>query len=327
MSDKKAATISRSGELATLAQGQSPAAAYLLGLRSESSRYAMARKLDKAAGELAPGATWDTFPWEQLQAVHVQALMSKWAATYSPSYCNTILAAIRGVAREANDLDLIDAKRLRLIEKVKRVSGGSTDPAGRYVAAGERTALMQAALDDPSSAGRRDAAILASAYPGGLRRSEIAGLQRENVTDGDGLIMLAVLGKGRKRRQVPLDNGGADAIRDWLVVRGTEPGPLFWRGRKGGRLSKGSSLSSQAIYDVLARLAKRAGVKALVPHDLRRSVASDCLDQGDAVAVARLLGHASTATTAKYDRRGQRAVNKLQAGLHIAYERRGLGLS
>ena len=324
MSDKLTVTEAI-GELAT-AGALSPAAAYLLALRSESSRYAMARKLDKAARELGgDGGTWDTFPWEQLQPVHVQGLMSKLAASYSPAYCNTILAAIRGTMRAANDAGLVDDRTLRLIEKVRRVAGGSSEPAGRYVASGERTALMQAALDDQSDTGARDAAILACAYPGGLRRAEIAGLRRENVTTDGDLVILAVTGKGRKRRSVPLDNGGAGALADWLAVRGDGAGPLFWRGKRGSRLCAGLGLSSQAVYDILARLAKRAGVAALVPHDLRRSVASDGLDQTDAVAVARLLGHASTVTTAKYDRRGERAVRKTAAALHIAYtKRRGI---
>jgi len=322
-------------DLATMALDR-PAAAYLVSLSSPLSRYQMSKRLDKAARELQMSkrldkgcsgpflyrASWDTAPWCRLEAGQVQELTTGLAGRYSASYVNTILMAIRGVVRASNDLGLMDAEAMALILRVKPVAGGPVQGvAGRYVAAPERDRLMQAALDDPTDAGRRDGAILACAYPGGLRRSEIAGLQREDVVlDGD-LVVLTVLGKGRKKRRVPLDGGGAHVLRDWLVVRGSAPGPLFCRGLRFGHLVMGSGLTPKSVGGIIGRLAVRAGVKKLTPHDLRRTVASDGLDRTDAVTVARLLGHASTQTTAKYDRRGDRAVLKVAAGLAIAYER------
>lgn len=300
-----------------------PAARYLLSLRSQASRYQMTRKLAKVAGMLGgEGASWQTFPWEQLRAVHVSSLVAALAETYSPAYTNTILAAVRGTMAQAHDMGLIDDKAARLIAKVPTLRGGSVDPCGRYVDPEERAALMTACLADETPAGRRDAAIVACAYPGGLRRAEIAGIQRESVTDDGDLVTLMVAGKGRKVRHVHIGNGGASAIRDYLTARGPADGPLFWRGVRGGRLLEGKGISSQGIYDILQKRANEAGLSALMPHDLRRTTASDLLDVADAVTVAAHLGHASVTTTAKYDRRQETAKRRAAGLLTIAYEAR-----
>lgn len=181
---------------------------------------------------------------------------------------------------------------------------------------------MEECLQDPSPVGRRDAAILACGYPGGMRRTEIAYLLRENLTDDGETVTIKIIGKGRKERVVYLDNGGADALRDWLTVRGNDPGWLFWASRRGGHVVPAHGMSPQSVYEMVKKRAAGAGVRDLGPHDLRRTTASDMLDIADAVTVAGYLGHASTNTTAKYDRRGERARRKAAQGLHIPYSRR-----
>lgn len=323
MSDTNGAlTVQNGGELATLARESNPAAMYLLSLRSASSIYGMGRKLTKAAAMLSgysSGVSWQTFPWAQVRAVHLEGIVSVLAAEHSPAYANIVRAAIRGVMTKAHDLELIDDKTERLIRKVKMVKGESTDPAGRYVPTGERNAIMATCTADTTGAGRRDAAIVSCGYPGGLRRAEIAGLQRQDVIDEGELVIVHLTGKGRKKRTVPFDNGGAEAIRWYLAIRGNEPGALFWRGHKGGKLDHGQGLTPQAVYGILKKRASQAGVRVLVPHDLRRTTASDLLDTSDTVTAARYLGHANESTTGKYDRRGDRAVRRASGGLHIAF--------
>jgi integrase len=299
---------------------KNPAALYLLSLRSATGRYQMMRKLQKVA-RMFGGESWQSFAWASLDSVHVNAIITKLAQDYKPSYVNTILAALRGVMEIAYDHLLIGESTYRLIKKVKRVQGGETEPTGRYIPSGERTALMEICLSDSSPAGFRDAAILVCAYPGGLRRAEIAGLNREDIIDGDALT-LKVRGKGKKNRSVFMDNGGADALRDWLTLRGSEDGPLFFAGRKGGSLIEGQRITGQSVYEMLKRRAVEAGIRDLGTHDFRRTTASDLLDISDAVTCAGYLGHSSTNILKIYDRRDERARKKAAQGLHISYRQR-----
>jgi site-specific recombinase XerD len=74
------------------------------------------------------------------------------------------------------------------------------------------------------------------------------------------------------------------------------------------------------VYDRLRHLADRAGVAASSPHDCRRSLAGDLLDVGvDLATVQALLGHASPATTVRYDRRGEHAVRQAATRVHVPY--------
>jgi integrase len=70
-------------------------------------------------------------------------------------------------------------------------------------------------------------------------------------------------------------------------------------------------LSASAVRDIVVKRATQAQVADLSPHDFRRTVAGDLLDNDvDIVTVQKLLGHASVQTTASYDRRGERAKKK-----------------
>ncbi|MBE3116479.1 tyrosine-type recombinase/integrase [Candidatus Bathyarchaeota archaeon] len=88
-------------------------------------------------------------------------------------------------------------------------------------------------------------------------------------------------------------------MSDWLAIRGSETGPLFLTINKGGRIIVGR-MTTQAVYDMLAKRAVQARVKKFRPHDLRRSFASDLLDaSADIAVVAKMAGHASVTTTAR----------------------------
>lgn len=116
-------------------------------------------------------------------------------------------------------------------------------------------------------------------------------------------------------------NGAAEALADWLQIRGDDPGPLFWPIRMGGTLQR-RQMTSQAIYDLLRKRARQTDVKPVSPHYLRRTFAGDLLDAGaDIAIVQRFMGHSSPTTTSRYDRRPEAAKRGAAERLHVPYHR------
>lgn len=148
-------------------------------------------------------------------------------------------------------------------------------------------------------AGLRDRAVLETLYGAGLRVSELAGLDVDDVDLEGGSVR--VLGKGGKERDVPLGRYAREAIAAYLarerpaLATPRSRGALFL-GRRGGRLTR------QRCSKILAEHARRAGIRRRVtPHTLRHSFATHLLEGGaDVRVVQELLGHASVATTQIY---------------------------
>ena len=305
---------------------QNPAAVYLASLK-ESGRRSQRQALNVIANMLGYPDCFSV-PWAALRYQHTQAIRTQLQARYnSPATVNRFLCALRRTLKEARRLGLFDGKqddyaRAVDLDTVK----GETLPAGRSLSSGELAALMRVCAEDKTPAGVRDAAILALAYTCGLRRDELANLERENYnpempTPDMGELKILTAKRGKQRTVYPT-NGAYDALADWLDVRGDEPGPLFWAIRKGGHPQPGG-MKDTAIYTIMQKRAKQAGVKHFSPHDLRRTFVGDALDAGiDIATVAGMAGHADTKTTGRYDRRGERAKQTAAGKLHIPYTRR-----
>jgi len=167
-------------------------------------------------------------------------------------------------------------------------------------------AAFRAEDDDPWLEAR-DAAVAELLYSSGLRVSELTGLDVAASGAARGWIDLQageaqVLGKGSKRRSVPVGAAAMTALQRWLEVR-AEAGvpaeqPALFIGRNGTRLT------AQSIWQRLKRRSLRAGLATPVhPHMLRHSFASHVLQSSsDLRAVQELLGHANISTTQVYTR-------------------------
>jgi site-specific recombinase XerD len=290
---------------------QHPVAVYLSRL-APGSRRSTAAALERVARIVSAGATAATLPWHLLRYQHTQAVRAVLAERYSPASANRDLAALRQVLRECRRLGLMSSEDEAATSDLGTVRGTRL-PRGRALAQAEVAALF-AACDPATPGGVRDAALLALLYGAGLRRQEVARLDLAHLDPVSGA--LAVMGKGGKQRLVPVGGGARRAIEAWLVVRGREPGPLLLPIAHGAVVRRAAHLSGDAIYAAVLRVAGRAGVAALSPHDCRRTYVGDLLDAGaDLATVQALAGHADPATTARYDRRGgatrQRAADLL----------------
>ena len=293
------------------------ATAYLAGLKSAVGRRGMLSQLRKVA-RLLGFAEIDQVNWATLNAANVRAIVSRLTAeNLAPASIATALNALKGVARACWERGTLDTETYQRIRSI-RPPAGSRLPAGRDIDAGERITLMQTTARDRTPAGVRDAAILAMLIATGMRRAELCALRTSDVDLQSG--KLRVLGKGDKERTAYLRNGALRYLRDWLAVRGDGAGPIFCRINKAGRIFPEGALSTTAMHKIITKRAAEAGLSDITPHDFRRTYAGELLDAGQDIAtVAALLGHASVQTTARYDRRGERAKEAAAACISVPY--------
>lgn len=158
-------------------------------------------------------------------------------------------------------------------------------------------AMLAAVASRPASPQRdRDFALIRVLADLGIRKCEVRTLDLEHL-DGD---RLDVLGKGkRQRRAVRLPRQTLAAVRSWLAVRGSEPGPMFIAMNGPHR---GSRLSGVSLWSIVRRAATDAQLdRAVWPHALRHAFANNRCKAGDPIAdVSRDLGHAGPVETMVY---------------------------
>lgn len=280
-----------------------PVKAYLLSLNSPRSRQTMASFLGTVARMLgAPHA--EACPWGSLRRHHIMAVTEMLRDSgRATATINTYLSALKGVAKEAWMLKLMDVESFQHIVAVRNFRGSKLQ-RGRALRREEIRQLFQVCEADRSCRGPRDAAMLGVLLGCGLRRSEAIGLNLSDVVTYD--RALRVLGKGNKERLAYMPEGTWLRLQTWIEqVRGDSPGPLFTRIRRFDDVTT-ARLTDQAVYHILQVRQKEAGIEKCAPHDLRRTFATELLDNGeDLITVKDAMGHASVSTTQKYDRRGE----------------------
>ena len=154
----------------------------------------------------------------------------------------------------------------------------------------------------------RDRALLAVLLGAGLRAAEAVGLDVTDLHDDlDGGLVIAIRrGKGRKDRQVPVQPDVSRLLLTYLADAGRrlgDPGPLFRGHDRGAARRQCARLSTRAVGYLVRRALEGAGLaaKAISPHSMRHTFAIRALRAGgNVIAVQKLLGHASVATTQRY---------------------------
>lgn len=151
--------------------------------------------------------------------------------------------------------------------------------------------------------GIRDRAMLALMYACGLRVSEIVDLELGDIDRQRGILV--VLGKGQKRRLVPIAESALERLTSYLRACDA-PGAVDRRkpSRKPWLFPspRGSRLTRQGFWKIVRGYARAAGIRGSVyPHRLRHSFATHLLLGGaDLRSVQMLLGHADITTTEIY---------------------------
>jgi integrase/recombinase XerC len=243
-------------------------------------------------------------------------------AGLAPRSLALMLAAWRGLYRWWGEQGMVTSNPVAGVRAPK-----AAKPLPKALAVDQAVALAEHHDDrgDPRLVAR-DHAIVELLYGSGLRLAEVIGLDVQAGRPDAGWIDLAdatahVLGKGSKRRSVPVGRSALDALAAWLAVRDTLAAAgenALFVGRRGGRLG------GSALRVGLKKLALSAGLPTHVhPHMLRHSFASHLLQSsGDLRAVQELLGHANIATTQVYTQLDYQHLSKVYDAAHPRARRR-----
>ncbi len=203
---------------------------------------------------------------------------------------------------------------VRLVMAGIRRSLGTAATAKRPVLVPDLQAMVTALPNNPL--GLRDRALLLIGFSGAFRRSELVGLDSEDVTDTiDGLVITIRRSKTDQEavgRKIAIPRGREEstcplrALFHWRAAAGIESGPLFLRVNRHGQILP-KRLSAEAVAIVVKRWAARIGYQEgeFAGHSLRSGLATAAAIAGKSErAIMNQTGHRSTATVRRYIRDG-----------------------
>ncbi|UPT92406.1 tyrosine-type recombinase/integrase (plasmid) [Bradyrhizobium barranii subsp. apii] len=229
-------------------------------------------------------------------------------------------------AQRGTPLDRKDRHIATVLAGIRNIH--AAPPRQKEAVLPEDVIAMLETLDRGTLRGLRDRAMLLLGFAGGLRRSEIVGLDlhRDDTEDGRGWVEILDQGlivtlRGKTGwREIEIGRGSSDstcpvvALQIWLKLARIGHGPLFRRVRGQGKDVGPDRLTDQQVARLVKRAALAAGVRADLPegeretkfagHSLRAGLASSA--EVDERYVQKQLGHASAEMTRRYQRRRDR---------------------
>jgi site-specific recombinase XerD len=212
---------------------------------------------------------------------------------------NQRLAAVRRLAYEAADSGLLSPELAAGIRRVKGVKQlGSR--AGNWLNRDQAEQLLHSA-DGEDLRRMRDVAMISILLGCGIRRAELATLQKDDIQIRQGRwAIVDLVGKGNHVRTVPMPGWVKEAVDRWLTAAKVVNGRIFRAVSRHGT-SWGEGISENVIWYVVRNCAERIELDHLAPHDLRRTCAKLChVNGGELEQIQFLLGHASVLTTERY---------------------------
>jgi len=212
---------------------------------------------------------------------------------------NQQLAAVRRLAHEAADAGLLSPELSAGISRVRGVKQLGFR-SGNWLSAEQSSEVLQHACGDSMRA-KRDYAMLAMLFGCGFRRSELVGLDLDDLQMRQGhWAVVDLVGKGGHIRTVPIPNWVKDALDQWTREAGVSESKIFRAVARKGKVW-GRGISQNVVWYVVRTCCQRVGLEHIAPHDLRRTCAKLCHDRGGELEqIQFLLGHASVQTTEHY---------------------------
>jgi site-specific recombinase XerD len=212
---------------------------------------------------------------------------------------NQHLAAVRRLAHEAADAGLLSPDLAAGIARVKGVKQLG-QRSGNWLMQDQSADVLRRSRGEGLRA-KRDYAMLAMLFGCGLRRSELAGLEMEDIQTRQGhWAIVDLIGKGGHVRTVPIPHWAKQALDEWITAAGITKGRILRAVARGEKVW-GAGISENVVWYVARSCCQRAGLEHIAPHNLRRTCAKLChTNGGELEQIQFLLGHASVLTTERY---------------------------
>ena len=214
-------------------------------------------------------------------------------------------AAVIWLAQLLADMERVEYNLAAGLSRVKSPRAESGQRTGSWLTIEEVRHLMRgaraSARTPPASA--RNAAVLALLAMCGLRRDEITRLKWGDLHRQGNNRILAVHGKGAKRRQIKLAPIVADTIENWRTYHPDADNMnaiIFTQIRKSGAVTV-HKITDKAVRLIVQLATDAVGLQGIAPHDLRRSFARGAFEAGASFELIRQsLGHSNITTTERY---------------------------
>ena len=302
---------------------------------------AVARLLVGDPEAVWPLVAWEDVRF--IHANAFRALLQKKVAGHdlALSTANRYLTTLKSVLERAWHIGLCTRDDLDHIRAAAKAIPGSIVPPGRLIPDDERDRMLALCDGDTlTPRGLRNGGLLALLFACGLRRAEASDLTLAEFDAHAPQLQVKVTGKGNRERVIPVaaestewprvlawrsllanESENKYVTRDWANAKDeanaqkvcympdTAPlqphTPYFRPIRPKGEIVT-SQLQGRDIARIVTKFVTLLGLPPTTPHDFRRTFASSLLRAGiDVFTVQKLMGHASSVTTGRYDRRGE----------------------
>jgi site-specific recombinase XerD len=212
---------------------------------------------------------------------------------------NYYLIALRNLLNYFADRNILSLPA----EKIKLAKSKSEERIVKFLTLNQIKKLLEAP-NISTLTGLRDRAILETLFSTGMRVSELASLNKEQIkiTPETDYLEIVIIGKGNRPRPVYLSERAIKWLKKYLATRQDDKEKALFVNYKGPKKTISRRLSPRSIEAIVKKYALLAGLPAFTtPHTLRHSFATDLLMKGvDLKTIQEFLGHKNISTTQIY---------------------------
>lgn len=280
---------------------------------SEDMTRAVFKRIAADLGILPDSCRIEDVEWYKITASDFSNLMYLWRNKLKKVTVKRYLSALRGLSRQCFLSGMMPGENYVRIKEVKLPKGGNRVGRGARVERDYQKKLLDHCMMDVRTAhGLRDAAMLGILFGTGIRRAEAASLKETDINLQTGEIILTVKGGNTVVRF--LSSWAIPYIKDWIDfkrMRDCAGGYVLVPIGKGGRIGS-KKLTGRGLLYLFRERSLKAGLPLIVrPHDARRTMGTEMIEQHGELIAQRVLGHASLNTTRIYDKRSDDVIQKI----------------